>query len=52
MRGLGRRGRVSAGVLTVTLSWSQFIYALALTQLAETVPVAVLTQLVEGNVYH
>ena len=36
------------------MSWNEFIYALAFIQSAEnkTVPVAVLTQLVEGDVYH
>ena len=45
---------ISAGIFAFTLSWNEFIYALAFIQSAEkkTVPVAVLTQLVEGDVYH
>ncbi|MGL4812335.1 MAG: carbohydrate ABC transporter permease, partial [Beijerinckiaceae bacterium] len=37
-----------------TLSWNEFIYALAFIQSSEkkTVPVAVLTQLVQGDEYH
>ncbi|MFZ1431690.1 MAG: hypothetical protein WAS21_33625 [Geminicoccaceae bacterium] len=51
---LGFWGRISAGIFAFTLSWNEFIYALAFIQSAEnkTVPVAVLTQLVEGDVYH
>ncbi|SFC48803.1 multiple sugar transport system permease protein [Bosea sp. CRIB-10] len=47
-------GLISAGIFAFTLSWNEFIYALAFIQSAEkkTVPVAVLTQLVEGDVYH
>ncbi len=47
-------GLISAGIFSFTLSWNEFIYALAFIQSAEnkTVPVAVLTQLVEGDVYH
>ncbi|MBN9448900.1 MAG: carbohydrate ABC transporter permease, partial [Bosea sp.] len=46
-------GLISAGIFAFTLSWNEFIYALAFIQSAEkkTVPVAVLTQLVEGDVY-
>ncbi len=45
---------LTAGIFAFTLSWNEFIYALAFIQSAEkkTVPVAVLTQLVEGDVYH
>ena len=47
-------GLISAGIFAFTLSWNEFIYALAFIQSAEnkTVPVAVLTQLVEGDVYN
>jgi multiple sugar transport system permease protein len=47
-------GLISASIFAFTLSWNEFIYALAFIQSAEkkTVPVAVLTQLVEGDVYH
>jgi multiple sugar transport system permease protein len=47
-------GLISAGIFAFTLSWNEFIYALAFIQSAEkkTVPVAILTQLVEGDVYH
>ncbi|MGF1476324.1 MAG: carbohydrate ABC transporter permease [Geminicoccaceae bacterium] len=47
-------GLISAGIFAFTLSWNEFIYALAFIQSNEkkTVPVAVLTQLVEGDVYH
>jgi ABC-type maltose transport system permease subunit len=49
-----RRLLISAGIFAFTLSWNEFIYALAFIQSSEnkTVPVAVLTQLVEGDVYH
>ena len=47
-------GLISAGIFAFTLSWNEFIYALAFISSSEnkTVPVAVLTQLVEGDVYH
>jgi multiple sugar transport system permease protein len=47
-------GLISGGIFAFTLSWNEFIYALAFIQSSEkkTVPVAVLTQLVEGDVYH
>ncbi len=47
-------GLISAGIFAFTLSWNEFIYALTFIQSAEkkTVPVAVLTQLVEGDIYH
>ena len=46
-------GMISAGIFAFTLSWNEFIYALAFIQSAEnkTVPVAILTQLVQGDVY-
>ena len=51
---LAMSGLISAGIFAFTRSWNEFIYALAFIQSAEkkTVPVAVLTQLVEGDVYH
>jgi multiple sugar transport system permease protein len=47
-------GLISAGIFSFTLSWNEFIYALAFISSSEnkTVPVGVLTQLVEGDVYH
>jgi len=47
-------GLISSGIFAFTLSWNELIYALAFIQSVEnkTVPVAVLTQLVEGDVYH
>ncbi len=47
-------GLISAGIFAFTLSWNEFIYALAFIQSSEnkTVPVAVLTQLVQGDIYH
>src|SRR5215203_4279418 len=46
-------GLISAGIFAFTLSWNEFIYALAFIQSAEnkTVPVAILTELVSGDVY-
>ena len=46
-------GLVSAGIFAFTLSWNEFIYALAFIQSSEkkTVPVGVLTQLVQGDDY-
>ncbi|MCX7383389.1 MAG: carbohydrate ABC transporter permease [Alphaproteobacteria bacterium] len=47
-------GLISAGIFAFTLSWNEFIYALAFISSTEkkTVPVAVLTELVQGDVYH
>jgi multiple sugar transport system permease protein len=47
-------GLISAGIFAFTLSWNEFIYALTFISASEnkTVPVGVLTQLVEGDVYH
>ena len=47
-------GLISAGIFAFTLSWNEFIYALTFVSSSEvkTVPVGVLTQLVEGDVYH
>jgi multiple sugar transport system permease protein len=46
-------GLISAGIFAFTLSWNEFIYALAFIESTEnkTVPVAVLTELVTGDVY-
>ena len=47
-------GLISAGIFAFTLSWNEFIYALTFISSSEvkTVPVAVITELVEGDVYH
>jgi len=47
-------GLISAGIFAFTLSWNEFIYALAFITSTEkkTVPVAILTELVQGDVYH
>ena len=47
-------GLISAGIFAFTLSWNEFIYALAFISSTEnkTVPVAILTELVSGDVYH
>jgi len=47
-------GLISAGIFAFTLSWNEFIYALTFVLDSEikTVPVAVVTELVEGDVYH
>jgi multiple sugar transport system permease protein len=46
-------GLISAGIFAFTLSWNEFIYALAFIESTQnkTVPVAVLTELVTGDVY-
>ena len=46
-------GLISAGIFAFTLSWNEFIYALAFIYSSEnkTVPVAVLTELVQGDIY-
>ncbi len=46
-------GLISAGIFAFTLSWNEFIYALAFIQSTgnKTVPVAILTELVTGDVY-
>jgi multiple sugar transport system permease protein len=50
---LSMPGLISAGIFAFTLSWNEFIYALAFIQSTanKTVPVAVLTELVTGDVY-
>ena len=47
-------GLISAGIFAFTLSWNEFIYALTFISSSEnkTVPVAVVTELVEGDVYN
>ncbi|MDB5955379.1 carbohydrate ABC transporter permease [Ramlibacter sp.] len=47
-------GLISAGIFAFTLSWNEFIYALTFISSSEvkTVSVAVVTELVEGDVYH
>lgn len=50
---LATPGLISAGIFSFTLSWNEFIYALAFITSSEkkTVPVAILTELVTGDVY-
>jgi multiple sugar transport system permease protein len=47
-------GLISAGIFAFTLSWNEFIYALTFISSSQnkTVPVGVITELVEGDVYH
>jgi multiple sugar transport system permease protein len=47
-------GLISAGIFAFTLSWNEYIYALVFISSSEmkTVPVGVVTELVEGDVYH
>jgi multiple sugar transport system permease protein len=47
-------GLISAGIFAFTLSWNEFIYALTFVSSSEikTVPVGVVTELVDGDVYH
>src|SRR5690348_16689901 len=47
-------GLISAGIFAFTLSWNEFIYALTFVSSSEvkTVAVAVVTELVDGDVYH
>jgi multiple sugar transport system permease protein len=47
-------GLISAGIFAFTLSWNEFIYALTFISASDnkTVPVGVVTELVEGDVYH
>ena len=46
-------GLISAGIFSFTLSWNEFIYSLAFIQSREkkTVPVAIITELISGDVY-
>ena len=47
-------GLISAGIFAFTLSWNEFIYALTFISSSDhkTVPIGVVTELVEGDVYH
>ena len=47
-------GLISAGIFAFTLSWNEFIYALTFisSTTQKTIPVGVVTELVEGDVYH
>ena len=47
-------GLISAGIFAFTLSWNEFIYALTFISSSEvkTIPVGVVTELVEGDIYH
>jgi multiple sugar transport system permease protein len=47
-------GMISAGIFAFTLSWNEFIYALTFVSSSEvkTIPVGVITELIEGDVYH
>lgn len=47
-------GLIPAGIFAFTLSWNGFLYALTFISASEnkTVPVGVITELVEGDVYH
>ncbi len=47
-------GLISAGIFAFTLSWNEFIYALTFISSSEnkTVPVGIITELVDGDVYH
>jgi multiple sugar transport system permease protein len=47
-------GMISAGIFAFTLSWNEFIYALTFVSSSEikTIPIGVITELVEGDVYH
>ncbi len=46
-------GLISAGIFAFTLSWNEFIYALTFISSSETktIPIAVVTELVRGDVY-
>ena len=47
-------GLISAGIFAFTLSWNEFIYALTFVSSSEvkTLSVGIVTELVEGDVYH
>jgi len=47
-------GLISASIFSLTLCWNEFIYALTFVSSSEmkTVPIGVVTELVEGDVYH
>jgi multiple sugar transport system permease protein len=46
-------GLISAGIFAFTLSWNEFIYALTFVSSSEnkTVPIGVITELVQGDIY-
>jgi len=47
-------GLISAGIFAFTLSWNEYLYALVFISSAEnkTVPVGVITELIEGDIYN
>lgn len=47
-------GLISAGIFAFTLSWNEFLYALTFISSTEnkTIPIGVVTELVNGDVYH
>ncbi len=47
-------GTISAGIFAFTLCWNEFIYALTFISSSEhkTVPVAILSELIDGDIYH
>jgi multiple sugar transport system permease protein len=47
-------GIISAGIFAFTLCWNEFIYALTFISSSEnkTVPVAILSELIDGDIYH
>ena len=47
-------GVLSAGIFCFTLSWNEYLYALAFisTTYSKTVPIGLVTELVKGDVYH
>jgi multiple sugar transport system permease protein len=47
-------GLISSGIFGFTLSWNEFIYALTFISSSEnkTIPIGVITELVDGDVYH
>jgi multiple sugar transport system permease protein len=47
-------GIISAGIFAFTLCWNEFIYALTFISSSEhkTVPVAILSELTDGDIYH
>ncbi len=47
-------GVLSAGIFCFTLSWNEYLYALAFisTTSSKTVPIGLVTELVKGDVYH
>ena len=47
-------GIISTGIFAFTLCWNEFIYALTFISSSEnkTVPVAILSELIDGDIYH